>query len=88
MNEKKKTQLEVVAHFQTAMLEVLKELLNGKREEDEDLTVEAVIYDISAASNIMGKIMINEQGSFNEYEQQLYDTMALMMGLKNSLEIL
>lgn len=79
MSEKKKTELEMFARYQQAMLVILQELLNGEREEEEYMQIDDVVADIARSSNMMVKTMLDKQDKFTEDEKNMYSSMVMMM---------
>lgn len=79
MSEKKKTELEMFARFQQAMVVILQELLNGKRDEEDYMQIDDVIADIARSSNMMVKTMLDKQDEFTEDEKNMYSSMVMMM---------
>ena len=79
MSEKKKTELEMFARFQQAMVVILQELLNGERDEEDYMQIDDVIADIARSSNMMVKTMLDKQDEFTEDEKNMYSSMVMMM---------
>lgn len=79
MSEKKKTELEMFARYQQAMLVILQELLNGEREEKDYMQIDDVVADIARSSNMMVKTMLDKQDEFTEDEKSMYSSMVMMM---------
>ena len=78
MSEKKKTELEMFARYQQAMLVILQELLNGKRDEEDYMQIDDVVADIARSSNMMIKTMLDKQDEFTEDEKNMYSSMVMM----------
>ena len=79
MSEKKKTELEMFARYQQAMLIILQEFVRGEREEEGALHIEGVVADIARSSNMMVKTMLDKQEDFTEDEKAMYADMVVMM---------
>lgn len=79
MSEKKKTELEMFARYQQAMLVILQELLNGERDEEDYMQIDDVVADIARSSNMMVKTILDKQDEFTEDEKNMYFSMVMMM---------
>lgn len=84
MNEKQKTQLEMIAKYQEAALGILKDILNGKKEETEEMDITGIVSDVCNMSSMMGKIVSDEDiDNFTENEFQMYSQMIMMYMMKS-----
>lgn len=79
MSEKKKTELEMFARYQQAMLVILQELLSGERDEEDYMQIDDVVADIARSSNMMVKTILDKQDEFTEDEKNMYSSMVMMM---------
>lgn len=86
MSEKKKTELEMFARYQQAMLVILQELLNGERNEEDYMQIDDVVADIARSSNMMIKTMLDKQDEFTEDEKNMYSSMVMMMLTADAIE--
>ena len=86
MSEKKKTELEMFARYQQAMLIILQEFVKGERKEEGALHIEGVVADIARSSNMMVKTMLNKQEDFTEDEKAMYSDMVVMMVSADAVE--
>lgn len=86
MSEKKKTELEMFARFQQAMVVILQELLNGKRDEEDYMQIDDVVADIARSSNMMVKTILDKQDEFTEDEKNMYSSMVMMMLTADAVE--
>ena len=82
MNEKRKVQLEMLAKFQTSMLSVIQDILDGKREEKEGFELSDVLSDITYTTSMMGKVFTGmSEEDFTEEEKNMYSTMIMLFKL-------
>ena len=86
MSEKKKTELEMFARYQQAMLIILQEFVKGEREEKGAMTIEGVVADIARTSNMMIKTLLDKQEEFTEDEKAMYSDMVVMMMSADAVE--
>ena len=82
MNEKRKVQLEMLAKFQSSMLSVIQDILDGKREEKEGFKLGDVLSDITYTTSMMGKVFTGmSEEDFTEEEKNMYSTMIMLFKL-------
>jgi hypothetical protein len=82
MNEKRKVQLEMLVKFQTSMLSVIQDILDGKREEKEGFKLGDVLSDITYTTSMMGKVFTGmSEEDFTEEEKDMYSTMVMLFKL-------
>ena len=82
MNEKRKVQLEMLVKFQTSMLSVIQDILDGKREEKEGFELSDVLSDITYTTSMMGKVFTGmSEEDFTEEEKDMYSTMIMLFKL-------
>ena len=82
MNEKRKVQLEMLVKFQTSMLSVIQDILDGKREEKKGFKLGDVLSDITYTTSMMGKVFTGmSEEDFTEEEKDMYSTMVMLFKL-------
>lgn len=82
MNEKRKVQLEMLVKFQTSMLSVIQDILDGKREEKEGFELGDVLSDITYTTSMMEKVFTGmSEEDFTEEEKDMYSTMVMLFKL-------
>ena len=82
MNEKRKVQLEMLVKFQTSMLSVIQDILDGKREEKEGFKLGDVLSDVAYTTSMMGKVFTGmSEEDFTEEEKDMYSTMVMLFKL-------
>lgn len=82
MNEKRKVQLEMLAKFQSSMLSIMQDILDGKKEEKEGFELKDVLFDISNTTNMMAKVYMGmSEEDFTEEEKNMYSTMIMLFKL-------